>query len=79
MIFPAVRDQVIVVFASGSPPVTFATNVIGLSVSTSSGQLTERTGQAAGGLSQSLQFETATVIEETAVCWCPSLTSTVAV
>ena len=79
MIFPAVMDQVIVFFVSGSPPVTFASNVIGLSVSTSSGQLTERTGQATGGLSHSLQLETVTEVEAFAVSWFPSFTSTVAV
>lgn len=56
----------------------FASNV-GLSFSRSLGQLTVITGQAVGGLSHSLQFETATVLEALEVCWCPSFTSTVAV
>jgi len=79
MIFPAVIDHVIVVLVSGSPPVTTASNVIGLSDSSSLGQLTLRAGHAGGGASQCAQVETVTEVEELAVCWCPSFTSTVAV
>ena len=79
MIFPAVMDHVIVVLVSGSPPVTFASNVIGLSASSSLGQLTVRAGHAGGSGSHCAPVETVTEVEELAVCWCPSLTSTVAV
>jgi hypothetical protein len=79
MIFPAVNDHVIAVAVFCLSPVTFATNVIGLSASGSLGQLTVITGQIAGGFSHSEHCETVTEVAAAAACCCPSFTSTVAV
>ena len=67
-IVPADTDQLKVVVAPPVSPEMLAVKVIGWPASTSLGQLTVTVGHGGGGLTQSGQSATVTVVEPVAVC-----------